>query len=58
MPVESADIPLCEAEEWELAVAGRNLTSVDGGRRAQPPMGANILSAWEGVVGFAGTPCP
>ena len=47
MPVESADIPLCEAEEWELAVAGRNLTSVDGGRRTQPPMSANTLSAWK-----------
>ena len=47
MPVESADIPQCKAEEWELAVTGRTLTSVDGGHRAQPPMGANILSAWK-----------
>ena len=40
MGVESAHIPLCEAEE-KPAAAGRTLTSVIGGWRERPPMGAN-----------------
>lgn len=40
MGVESGDIPLCEAEGCELAVTGRTLISVGGGRHAQPHMDA------------------
>ena len=40
MGVESADVPLCEAE-GKPAAAGRTLTSVGGGWREQPPVGAN-----------------
>ncbi len=65
MGVDSADIPLCEVVWCVLAAARRALTSVGGGRRTRPPIGASgppekppFACELDGVTGLAGRPCP